>query len=275
MTQIDTQYFNRIQTIARDRWGLHLTDKKRQLVANRLASFLRKSDRFHDVEGYLAHLEHDADEEDQLVFFDILSTNVTSFFRDPHHFEFLEQELYEPINNGTLTLPGRKLRLWSAACSTGPEPYSMAMHALDSLKDPDSWDIKVLASDLSNSAVAAAQEAVYTQDMVSHLDPALVRRHFLKGSGSQQGMLRIAPHVRDRVVVRRLNLMDAWPFKTRMNVIFVRNVMIYFDRETRTKLVNRMAEVMYPGGLLAVGSAETLSGLDVPLSPVRASFYRR
>lgn len=273
MTVLERSKFEQIRELARDLWGLNLTDRKQQLVANRLASFLRKNPQFESVDDYLVHLERDADEEDRLIFFDVLSTNVTSFFRDPHHFELLEREFYTPLARGNLTRPGRRLRLWSAACSTGPEAYSMAINALECLPDLESWDFKILATDLSNSAVAAAREAVYPAQMLADLAPSRVRRFFLRGRGGLQGKVKVAPRVCDLVTVRRLNLIGDWSFRGPFDVIFLRNVMIYFDRPTRTRLVNRMCEILSPGGLLVVGSAETLSGLGCPLRNLRASCY--
>lgn len=273
MSTLVQSQFDEIAEIARELWGLSLTEKKFQLVSNRLASFLRKNKQFASVDEYLEHLRHEADEEDKLVFFDILSTNVTSFFRDSHHFDFLEREFYTPLARGNLTVPGRKIRIWSAACSTGPEPYSLAMHALECLPDIDSWDFRILATDLSNSAVAAAKEAIYPAEMASKLDPSRLRRFFMKGSGANKDKVAVAPEVRRLVTVRRLNLMDDWPFKGQFDVVFLRNVMIYFDKPTRERLVNRIADVMRPGAFLAVGSAETLSGLAVPVRALHTSFY--
>ena len=273
MTVLERSQFEQIRELARDLWGLNLTDRKQQLVSNRLGSFLRKNRQFADVEDYLAHLERNADEEDKLIFFDILSTNVTSFFRDPQHFQLLERELYTPLARGNLTRPHRRIRIWSAACSTGPEAYSLAMNALECLPDIDSWDFKILATDLSNSAVAAAREATYPMEMLADMDPSCVRRFFLRGRGKLKGMARMAPRVCELVTVRRLNLIDPWPFRGPFDVIFLRNVMIYFDRSTRVTLVNRMCDVLSPGGLLVVGSAETLSGLSTPLRNLCASCY--
>ena len=254
------------------RWGLNLTDRKRQLVSNRLAKFLRKS-RFENIAGYLEHLENEADDEDMLVFFDLLSTNVTSFFRERQHFDYLEREFYTPLARGDVTRPGRRIRLWSAACSTGPEPYSLAMHAMEHLPDLDSWDFQILATDLSNSAIEEAKIGTYPKKMVDGLDGALVRKYFQRGSGPNEGMVKIAPHIHKLVTVRRLNLMDHWPFLGPFDVIFCRNVMIYFDQPTRAHLVGRMYDLLHPGGILAVGSAETLSGLNSNFRTVQPSVY--
>ncbi|MCH8151764.1 MAG: protein-glutamate O-methyltransferase CheR [Planctomycetes bacterium] len=272
MTTLAPSHFEQIAEIAMGRWGLNLTDRKMQLVSNRLAKFLYKS-RFNDVQEYLEHLEAEADEEDMLVFFDVLSTNVTSFFRERKHFDYLQREFYTPLAQGNLTTPGRRIRIWSAACSTGPEPYSLAIHAIDHLPDLDTWDFKILATDLSNSAIQDARRAVYPFKMVEDLDRGLLKRHFLRGRGKQAEMVRVAPHVRCLVTVGRLNLMDSWPIRGPFDVIFCRNVMIYFDKPTRQRLVVRLYDLLRGGGLLAIGSAETLSGLDSQFRTVEPSVY--
>lgn len=243
-----------------------------QHVADRPAKFLRESP-VEDATEYLEHLANDANEEDMLVFFDLLSTNVTSFFREREHFDYLEREFYTPLARGNTTRPGRRIRLWSAACSTGPEPYSLAMHAMQHLPNLDSWDFKILATDLSNTAIEEARIAMYPKKMLENLDGALVRKHFRRGTGSNEGMVKIAPHIRKLVTIERLNLMDPWPFRGPFDVIFCRNVMIYFDQPTRTRLLARMFELLRPGGILAVGSAETLSGLNSKFRTVQPSVY--
>ena len=144
---------------------------------------------------------------------------------------------------------------------------------MEHLHDFNSWDFKILATDLSNSAIKEAELATYPEKMIENLDRALARRYFEGGSGSNNGIVRVAKHIRDLVTVRRLNLMDYWPFKGPFDVIFCRNVMIYFDRSTREKLVNRMYDLLSPGGVLAIGSAETLSGFETQFRTVQPSVY--
>lgn len=272
MALISVKQFQVIASLAKEYWGLHLPERKMDLVSSRLQKFLAGS-RYESVEEYLGHLTRDADDEDRLVFFDILSTNVTSFFRERQHFDYLEREFYTPLNRGATALPGKRLRMWSAGCSTGCEPYTMAIHAAEHLRSIGSWDFKILATDLSNSAVATARAAVYPLSMVSSLDRSLVSRHFLRGRGAQAAMVRVREEIRARVSIARLNLMDEWPMRGPLDVIFCRNVMIYFDRETRERLVHRFCELLRPGGVLAIGSSETLSGIDVPLRSVAPSTY--
>lgn len=272
MNELQPDQFERIASIARERWGLALAANKQSLVSNRISSFLRRSE-FASINAYLEYLEHSADQEDMLVFFDLLSTNVTSFFRDQAHFDYLEREVYTPLARGNLTRPDRQLRIWSAGCSIGCEPYSLAINALDCLGPNANWDVQVLATDLSNSAVEKARRGEYDKRQVESLDGEILHRHFRRSPDGES--FTVAPHVQEIVRVARLNLMDPWPMKGPFDIIFCRNVMIYFDLPTRERLVGRFHQFLRPGGIFAVGSAETLSGLDTPFKSVQASVYRK
>lgn len=282
MSTLTESTYKRIADIAKRRWGLALGDRKIQLVANRLASHLRKQGG-GEIEDYVQRLERNPSEEDMLVLFDILSTNVTSFFRDPAHFAFLERELYAPLARGTLAVPGRRLRLWSAACSTGAEPYSLAMQALELLPPALGFDLRIVATDLSNKALDGCRAATYNEMQLTGLSPERRARFFVKidppkdpVKGSPTGPLwRVKDEVRKLVEVRRQNLVEDYSGLGPFDVVFLRNVMIYFDRDTRHEVVKRMYGVVRTGGILAVGSAETLSGLDVPFRPAAASIYLR
>jgi len=271
---LDDDQYRRIAQLAQQRWGLHLHDGKRDLVASRIHKHLRRL-QIDDLDEYLAYLEREAGEQDLLVFFDLLSTNTTSFFRERGAFDYLERELYTALDRGNLTLPQQKLRIWSAACSNGAEAYSLAMHAREHLRSIDRYDVRILATDLSTSVLREAKRGVYPLQSVHDLDPALCRRHLLRGTGPREGLVMVKPEVKRMVHVARLNLMDDWPFQGPFDVIFCRNVMIYFDRPTRARLVGRLYEMLRAGGVLAIGSAETLSGVGVPLRQVQPSVYRK
>ena len=272
---VTEKQFRRIAEVAHRLWGLSLDARKIHLVSSRMQRFLRRTP-FESVDAYLEHLDR-ADERERLAFFDLLSTNVTSFFRERAAFDFLERELWTPLAKGTLTLPGKRIRIWSAACSIGCEPYSLAMHAREHLLDgPEGggWDLRILGSDLATSALRTARDAVYPAPMLEHLDGKTVRRFFVPEPGDTPAF-RVAEAVRRLVVLRRINLVGDWPVKGPLDVIFCRNVMIYFDRETRARLVSRLAGLLRPGGMLVVGSSETLAGIEAGLIPVQPSVYVR
>ncbi|MCE2884251.1 MAG: hypothetical protein LW806_05045 [Planctomycetaceae bacterium] len=277
MSALTETTFKRIAEIARRRWGLSLGERKMQLVANRLTSHLRKSGG-GEIEDYVARLERNPTEDDMLVLFDLLSTNVTSFFRDPAHFAFLERELYTGLAKGTIALPGKRLRIWSAACSIGAEPYSLAMQALELLPASAGYDVKILATDLANKAIVGCREGVYTESQLSGLSPERRAKFLVKADpkpGTGEPRWRVKDDVKRLVEVRRQNLVEPYTGLGPFDVIFLRNVMIYFDRDTRREVVMRMHGVMRPGAIIAVGSAETLSGLDVPLKAAAPSIYTR
>ncbi len=265
---LTSRQFERIAALAQDRWGLHLTANKAQLVTSRLTSYLRRAP-YPDVAAYLDHIEHHASERDLLEFFDLLSTNVTSFFRDRAHFDYLERELLTGLARGTITLPNKRLRLWSAGCSIGCEPYTMAMVVYDTLRDARGWDVKILATDLSNYAVGAARDGLYDAQALEGLSRDTLDRHFERVRDAWS----VRQHLRAMVQIGQLNLMEQWPMRGPFDVIFCRNVMIYFDAQTRERLVRRFVDLLRPGGILAVGSAETLAGMNVGLRAAMPSLY--
>ncbi len=264
--------FERIARIARSRWGLALHARKFSLVQNRLTTHLRKSG--GTIEAWVQRIERTPTDADMLVFFDILSTNVTSFFRDPTHFGFLERELWTPLARGTRTAAGRKIRIWSAACSNGAEPYSLAMQARECLPPEQKWEVKILGSDLSTKALTAARSGVYAESQLAGLAPERRKRWLLPAPKATEPGWSVRPELREMVEFRQHNLMDSpnsmgGPF----DCIFLRNCMIYFDRETREEVVLRMHSMLKPAGWLIVGSAETLSSLKVPFKTASASIY--
>ncbi len=263
--------FDRVADLARSQWGIELPPSKRALLESRLAKFVRRSS-YPDAKTFInAVLNGD----DLQSFFDLISTNFTSFFREQPAFDFLERAFYTPLARGNVTRPGRRLRFWSAACSTGPEPYSLAIQARELLPGLDQWDFRILATDLDTNAIDTARRAVYTTDMVAGVPDALRKKWFRSVTVDDKPMFQVHPDVRRLVAPRQLNLMESWPMKGPFDVIFCRNVMIYFARETRERLVNRFAKLLRPDGVLVIGSSETLAGLNTPFHTVQPSVYIR
>lgn len=275
MDTLSKRQFQEIAAIAKERWGLDLTDKKQSLVQNRLAKMLARSE-YGSIEEYLDHLRNNGTEEDMLVFFDLLSTNTTSFYREKEHFNHLEQHFYPALASAPRM---KRVRIWSAACSNGSEPYTIGMHARECLPNLDQLDFKILATDLSNKALAAARTAVYPEKAVEHLPKVIRGKYFeprkIERAESTETVYQVHHAVRSLVAIHQLNLMGSWPMKGPFDVIFLRNVMIYFNKETREMLVRRMHGLLRSGGLLIIGSAETLSGLDVAFRMVRPAIYMK
>lgn len=271
-TILAPRQFKQIAEIAMERWGLNFPEHKHQTVESRIMKYVRKSP-FETVTDYVKYLETADDPSDLLELFDVLSTNTTKFFRDPAHLAYLEREFYTPLARGNTTLPKKRIRIWSAACSLGCEPYSLAINAIESLPSLKSWDFKILATDLSTSALTAAKKATYRLEDLENLSNAQRITYFTKKAGESGDAFQVKPDVRNMISIRRLNLNGEWPVKGPFHVIFCCNVMIYFNTETRKRLVQRFYDVLMPGGILAVGSAETLSGLDLPFKSVQANVY--
>ena len=271
---LTTKDFDTLARFAKAQWGLNLPEHKRQLVSSRINKHVRNT-HFDSIDDLIRAVKKDSFNEQELAaLFDTLSTNVTSFFRDPTQFAYLEREFYTPLIRGMLTLPGKKVRIWSAACSTGCEPYTFAIQAAEMFKNERGWDVKILATDLDTGCVQTARQGVYPGEKSQEVEPELRARHFEAVPG-EPGVVRVCESTRSLVSVHRLNLMADWPMRGPFNVIFCRNAMIYFDEPTREKLVNRFIRLLAPGGLFAVGTSETVMG-DVPgLTRVSPGMYRK
>ncbi|PRY64573.1 chemotaxis protein methyltransferase CheR [Vreelandella songnenensis] len=241
--------FARIRELIYQRAGIVLAEHKREMVYSRLAKRLRHHNmtRFTD---YLVRLERQPEAKEWEAFTNALTTNLTAFFREAHHFPLLA----EHIRNK----PG-PVTIWCSAASTGEEPYSLAMTLLETL-GPKAAQSKVIATDIDTDALSKARMGIYPLEQVRKLDEARVKRFFQKGTGQQQGLARIRPEVSELVEFLPLNLLaPQWPVKGPFDAVFCRNIMIYFDKETQAKILKRFAPLMKPEGLLFAGHSENFS----------------
>ncbi len=255
--------------------GIALGPHKRALLEARLTKRLRALE-LASFTAYRDYLQlHDPAGEERRRFVNAITTNETAFFREPAHFAHLT-DTWLPARHALAAARGdRRLRAWSAACSTGEEPYSIAMTLLAGLDEPTRWDVRILASDIDTDVLARAATAVYPMDSVARVPDAMLRRHFLRGVGAQTGMVRVRPEARALVTLRRVNLLDdAWPIRARFDLIFCRNVLMYFDRPTQAQLVARLERMLAPSGLLVLGHAENLLGLGTDMHRVTSTIYR-
>ena len=247
------------------------TDKK-VLVASRLAKRLRYLG-LPDYRSYCQLLRSPAGEEELRNLIDRISTNHTHFFREIKHFDFLKTTVL-PALRATLPKTREVLRVWSAASSSGEEPYTLAIHLSEHYAPAaeDLWQIE--GTDISTRVLDIARQGVYEADRVEGMGAELVHRYFQKGVGKWQGHFRVKEDLRERVRLHHLNLLEgAYPFTKPFHVIFCRNVMIYFDRPTQEDLVNRLSAQLLPGGYLMVGHSESLSGVKHPLKLVQPAIY--
>ncbi len=250
--------------------GIVLGPHKRQLVQGRLGKRLRAL-RLADWQAYCEYLSAQPDAElDALV--SAISTNVTAFFREAHHFDYLAGELLPEC----LARPKRPIRIWSAGCSTGEEPYSIAMVLAETLqKLSESIDARILATDLSPQALATAEGGLYRIDRLTGISEERRQRWFQRGTGALAGMVRVHPRLRKLISFRRLNLLKPWPMRGQFDVIFCRNVVIYFNKSTKQQLFQRFAACLPGGRHLFLGHSESMHGLNDDFDLIGRTIYRK
>ncbi len=262
--------FDRIRRLIKEQTGIHLSDAKRSLVYSRLGRRLRALG-LTDFASYYALVERDAEELGRCI--NAITTNLTAFFREPHHFEFLADRVLPELKQRHAH--DRRIRIWSAGCSTGEEPYSIAMVVREVMGTAPGWDIKILATDLDSDVVAKAASGIYELERVAGMDETRKRRWLRRGRGANAGRVRIAPEVRELITFRQLNLMHPWPMRGPFDVIFCRNVVIYFDKETQRRLFDRYADIMAPEGYLFIGHSESLHRVSDRFEHLGKTIYRR
>ena len=250
----DSSDFAFIATTLHEDAGIHLPASKANLVYSRLAKRLRALglESFRDYCA-LVGSEEGAPERAQMIA--ALTTNVTRFFREPHHFDHLRQKLLEPLQKDIRS--GRRLRIWSAGCSSGQEPYSIALTLLSLIPDARAYDARILATDINTLVLDTARKATCPAEELSSV-PAELRRSWVETAGN--GTLRLDDGPRALVSFRQLNLIAGWPMKGPFDAVFCRNVAIYFDERTQMRLLNRISGLIRPGGYLYLGHSERLIG---------------
>jgi chemotaxis protein methyltransferase CheR len=255
--------------------GIHLPERKTALLLRRLGRRLRDLE-LSSWAGYLDRVC--ADPAERTLALDLISTNETSFFREPRQFDLLEKTVL-PLWRREADQGRRppRIRAWCAACSSGEEPYSLAIALLDQLGEDAGWTLDVLASDLSSRILARAREGVFPAGRVEGRMPEeRLRRYFLRGRNARAGQLKVAPEVRELVRFQSINLVaGAYPVARGLDLIFCRNVLIYFRPERRREVVERLLALLRPGGLLFLGHAENLAGLAIGVRALIPSVYER
>jgi chemotaxis protein methyltransferase CheR len=267
-SRLTAEQFDTVRTLLHGISGIDLQEGKERLVQSRLGRSLRTLG-LPDFETYLAYVQADRSGGALSDLVDALTTNETSFFRESRHLDVLCQEVLPPLRQ-----QARPIRLWSAGCSTGEEPYTLAMVLRAALAQSGHSEVRILATDLSARALARARAATYDEARLKKVPDAYLRTAFRPLTG-QPPRFRVADELRRMVRFARLNLMDAWPMRRSMDVIFCRNVMIYFDRPTRERLIARFIDMLAPGGHLFVGHSESLTASDYGLRFVQPAVYAR
>ncbi|WP_319557790.1 protein-glutamate O-methyltransferase CheR [Thiomicrorhabdus sp.] len=262
--------FSRVRKMVYDFAGINLNESKRNLVYNRLVKRIRflNLPSFND---YLGYVERNPDEE-FVHLINAITTNLTFFFRENHHFEYLANTVIPQLLIDKAQT--RKIRIWSAGCSTGEEPYSLAMVLKENV--PADWDAKVIATDLDTNVIETGRKGVYPLDRLKGVELARKRRWFLKGKGAQAGMVKARSELQSIIEFSQLNLMDSsWAIESQVDVIFCRNVVIYFDAPTQKRLFDRFADRLPMDGKLFVGHSESLHGISDRFSLLGKTVYQK
>lgn len=252
--ELSQRQFEKISELTYRICGISLQAGKEGLVKSRLTKRLRALGMV-DFDQYLKHLETDSTRQELAIMVDTLTTNKTSFFREAQHFDYLRSQILP-----YLATRERRLRLWSAGCSSGEEPYSLAITLKESLAPKDNWDARILATDISRRVLQKAKEAVYDQEAVAGVPAPWLTKYFTCVRPQAPRSYQVNSDVRQLVRLAQLNLMGEWPMRGPFDAIFCRNVMIYFDKPTQQRLVQRFWELLAPGGHLFVGHSESLTG---------------
>lgn len=268
---LDPRSFERLATYIRDVSGIKITASKKGMLEGRLRRRVRRLG-LESLARYCVYLFDEgglAQEETALI--DAVTTNKTDFFREPHHFQYLLHELLPAF---ACSDAGRPYRVWSAGCSTGAEPYTVAMVCDWFRRNREDLRFDILATDICTEVLAEAVRAVYPHDMILPAPMEMRRRALLKSRDPRRALVRIAPEVRSMVRFDRLNLMERrYPVNEPMDLIMCRNLLIYFDRPTQQEVLARLCRHLRPGGCMMLGHSESVAGYDLPLRPIGATIF--
>jgi chemotaxis protein methyltransferase CheR len=267
----NSDHFNRLRSLVGLHTGISITDAKRELVYSRLSRRLRQLG-LDSFEAYCGILEAgDAAEVTQFV--NAITTNLTAFFREAHHFQLLaDKVLPEVMTRNSKT---RKIRIWSAGCSTGEEPYSIAIVVREFLGNVRGWDIKILATDIDSGVLETGENGIYAEERIADLSSERLHSSFRKGVGTNHGLAKVVPELQSMITFRQLNLMDAWPMRGFFDIIFCRNVVIYFNKEKQRILFDRFANILNAKRFLFVGHSESLHEICPRFELIGKTVYTR
>jgi chemotaxis protein methyltransferase CheR len=263
--------FQALRSMVKEMTGINLAESKRELVYGRVSRRLRALG-LASFSSYRQLLES-GDGSELVAFCNALTTNLTSFFRESHHFDYLRDEVLIPRREAGQR--GERMRIWSSACSSGEEPYSIAMTVAEAIPDWQRWDIKILATDLDSDILARAERGRYNAERVKGMDPKRVSRFFTETRDGTEPAYQIVPELAKLITFKQINLMHDLPMSGPLDVIFCRNVVIYFDKDTQRGLFSRIAKLQRPGDLLMLGHSETLFKVSDDYSLIGKTIYRR
>lgn len=278
MSPMSTREFARLSRFIHSHLGIKMPPEKKTMLQSRLQPRLRELG-LNSFQEYCAYFfSEKGKREEAFALVDVVTTNKTDYFRGKDHFDYLDNNILTEWVHERLNDSNRLLRVWSAGCSSGEEAYTLAIV----LKEAEektlnaSWKFNILATDVSQRVLKQGKNAVYTKEVVQPIPLPLLKKYFLQGKGSKSNLFRVVPRLRERVKFNRVNFAEH-NFKLRdpMDIIFCRNVMIYFDKTTQAKLLQRFCDHLRPGGYLFIGHTETLHGFELPVEMVYPTVYRK
>jgi len=261
--------FNHLCALVDEHTGIQLAKGKEDMLYGRLSRRIRKIG-LDSFKAYIQLLESDPDGEEFGEFVNSVTTNLTSFFRESHHFDYLKKTVLPNLIQRNRT--SRRIRIWSAGSSTGEEPYSIAMTVAETM--PPGWDVKILATDLDTDVLAHGEQGIYDESRVEDLPNSVVKRWFVKNK-RLPGKIRVKPELQELIYFRQLNLLQPWPMEGPLDIIFCRNVIIYFDVPTKQKLIDRYADLLVDGGHMFLGHSEAMHDLSTRFNLSGKSVYTK
>ena len=274
--QLSEDDFKFICQFVYDTTGIVLNDSKREMLYRRLTRIIRER-KLNSFSEY-CQLLIDQGEQEKDFFINAITTNLTSFFRENHHFEYLtNEEIPALIKSKTAEANGKKrLRVWSSASSTGEEPYSIAITILEAMKnDLPEWDIKILATDIDSNVLAKGKAGIYDVNRIEDIPQKFKQNYFFQGCGKSSQRVKVHDKLKNLITFKQLNLLHDWPIKGPFDAIFCRNVIIYFDKKTQLELFARYYEMLAPGGVLFLGHSENLGHYQQYFSNVGRTIFRK
>jgi chemotaxis protein methyltransferase CheR len=276
ITRLSARSFSRLAQFITSELGIKMPDAKLSMVQSRLMRRVRELS-FDSVDQYAEYFFHSPDATDERIhFINAITTNKTDFFREPAHFEYLSATVLPPFTETFVGGRARSVQVWSAGCSSGEEPYTLAMVLNEYAAGNRGFGFSIFATDVSTRVLDRAQSGIYEESLIAPIPKAMRAKYLLRSKDPSRKVVRIVPDLRRAVTFERLNFMDAnYNVRGAFDVVFFRNVMIYFERQTQEKVLNRICRNLNRGGYLFVGHSETLAGLDVPVVPVGPAIYRK
>ena len=265
---LSEKQFSKISQLVHKICGINLQHGKEELVKARLLKRIKLLN-LNGFEDYLKYIENDHTGQELNQMIDLLTTNKTSFFREPNHFDYLRLQVFPRLMNA------KKIRIWSVGCSSGEEPFSIAILLREYLPDIDQMDVRILATDISTRVLTKAREAIYSSESLQSIPKSLLNKYFTRDQNISSSNYKVKDHIRKMIRLARLNLMENWPMSGPFDIIFCRNVMIYFDKPTQQALNNRFWNILKSDGYLFIGHSESMMGLKHRFQYLHPAIYQK